>query len=245
VGDIRIEGGRNNIDHEGGKRVLVVSANYQGKDVAGAVGAAKSLIEKQKLPVGVSLSFEGDYKSQKESSQRLALVFLVGIACIFALLYHAFRSIPLTLLVMTNIPTVLIGGMIGIWLTGGSINIAHLVGFISLAGIVSRNGILLIGRSMTLVKKEGQPFVPDTIVRATLDRVVPVLMTSLVTALALIPLMLFGSEPGKEMLHPLAIVIFGGLISSTLISLFLTPALFYRYGKTAATHMSARDASGF
>ena len=245
VGDIRIEGGRNNIDHEGGKRVLVVSANYQGKDVAGAVGAAKNLIEKQKLPVGVSLSFEGDYKSQKESSQRLALVFLVGIACIFALLYHAFRSIPLTLLVMTNIPTVLIGGMIGIWLTGGSINIAHLVGFISLAGIVSRNGILLIGRSMTLVKKEGQPFVPDTIVRATLDRVVPVLMTSLVTALALIPLMLYGSEPGKEMLHPLAIVIFGGLISSTLISLFLTPALFYRYGKKAATHISARDASGF
>jgi Cu/Ag efflux pump CusA len=109
-----------------------------------------------------------------------------------------------------------------------------LVGFISLAGIVSRNGIMLIGRCLSLVQKEGLPFTPETVMQATLDRVVPVLMTSLVTALALIPLLLSGSEPGKEILHPLAVVIFGGLISSTVISLFLTPALFYRFGKSAA-----------
>ncbi|MBI5138879.1 MAG: efflux RND transporter permease subunit [Candidatus Vogelbacteria bacterium] len=245
VGDVRIEGGRNSLDHEGGKRVLIVSANYQGKDVVGAVGAAKSAVEKEKLPVGVTLSFEGNYKSQKESSARLALVSVLGIVMIFGVLYHAFRSVPIVLLVMTNIPTVLIGGMIGIWITGGSINLAHMVGFISLAGIVSRNGIMLIGRGLTLVQKEGMMFTPETIVQATLDRVVPVLMTSLVTALALIPLMIGGGEPGKEMLYPLSVVIFGGLISSTVISLFLTPALFYRFGKKAVLKLSSEESSGF
>lgn len=244
VGDVRLEGGRNSQDHEGGKRVLVVSANYQGKDVVGAVGAAKAAIESQKLPVGVTLSFEGDYKSQKESSRRLALIFVVGVVMIFGILYHAFRSVAIALLVMTSIPTVLIGGMLGIWMTGGSVNLAHLVGFISLAGIVSRNGIMLVGRCIALVRKEHAPFTPETIVRATLDRVVPVLMTSLVTALALVPLLISGSEPGKEMLHPLAVVIFGGLISSTVISLFLTPALFYRFGRNAAAKAAA-DSSGF
>jgi HME family heavy-metal exporter len=132
---------------------------------------------------------------------------------------------------MANIPTVLIGGMIGVWLTGGSVNLAHMVGFISLAGIVSRNGIMLIGRCLALVQKEDQPFIPETIVKATLDRVVPVLMTSLVTALALIPLLVSGSEPGKEMLHPLAVVIFGGLISSTVISLFFDTSFILSFWK--------------
>ncbi|MFZ2152343.1 MAG: efflux RND transporter permease subunit [Minisyncoccia bacterium] len=245
IGDIRVEGGLNSVDHEGGKRVLVVSANYQGSDVVGAVGAAKNALESQKLPVGVTLSFEGDYRSQQESSRQLAWVFIIGIIMIFGVLYHAFKSTPIVLLIMTNIPTVLIGGMIGVWLTGGSINLAHLVGFISLAGIVSRNGIMLIGRSLSLVQKDRLPFVPETIVKATLDRVVPVLMTSLVTSLALIPLLIGGSEPGKEMLHPLAVVIFGGLIFSTIISLFLTPALFYRFGKKAALQTKEETSSGF
>ena len=244
IGDILVQGGRNSLDHEGGKRVLTVSANYQGTDVVGAVGNAKTALESQKLPTGVTLSFEGNYQSQKENSQRLALVFMIGIVMIFGVLYYAFKSIPIVLLIMTNIPTVLIGGMIGIWLTGGSVSLAHLVGFISLAGIVSRNGIMLIGRCLTLVQKERMPFVPETIVRATLDRVVPVLMTSLVAALALVPLIISGGDPGKEMLNPLAIVVFGGLISSTIISLFLTPALFYRFGKKSALKLTD-TASGF
>ncbi len=244
IGDVRIEEGRNRFDHEGGKRVLIVSANYQGTDVVGAVANAKTAVESQKLPIGITLSFEGNYKSQKESSQRLAILFLAGIIMIFGILYHAFKSVPIAFLVMTNIPTVFIGGMAGVWLTGGSINLAHLVGFIALAGIVSRNGIMLIGRSITIVRQEGLPFTPETIVRATLDRVVPVLMTALTTGLALIPLMLAGEDPGKEMLNPLAVVIFGGLISSTVISLFLTPALFYRFGRKAAMQSEA-DVSGF
>ncbi len=245
IGDAKFEGGLTGIDHEGGKRTLAVTANYQGTDVVGAVEAAKQSLESRKLPIGTTLSFEGNYKSQKESSRRLGLLFVLGLVMIFGVLYHAFRSAPIVLLIMMNIPTVLIGSMIGIFLTDGSVNLAHLVGFISLAGIVSRNGIMLIGRSLSLVQKEGLPFTPDTIVKATLDRVVPVLMTSLVTTLALVPLLISGSDPGKEMLHPLAVVMFGGLISSTVISLFLTPALFYRFGKTAALRKSKQESSGF
>ena len=242
--DLRVEGGLNNQGHEGGKRVLVVSANYQGKDIVGEVEDSKIALEQTKLPIGVTLSFEGTYKSEKETTQRLALVFLVGIILVLGLLYHAFRSIPITLLIMANIPTVLIGGMVAVWISGGVINMAHLVGFISLAGIVSRNGIMLIGRCLSLVREEKKEFSPETIVKATLDRTIPVLMTSLVTSLALLPLLFVGDAPGKEMLHPLAVVIFGGLISSTAISLFLTPALFYRFGKTATLQVRT-EVSGF
>ncbi len=242
--DIRLDAGRNKFSHEGGKRTLVVSANYQGRDIVGAVDNVKNIMSGQQLPTGQSISYEGTYKSQKENSRRLAIMFVLGLILIFAILYRAFKSVPLVLQIMLNIPTVFIGGVIGVWLTGGILNLAHLVGFISLAGIVSRNGIMLIGRCLTLVREEGSDVSEATVVRATLDRVVPVLMTSLVTSLALIPLILAGGEPGKELLNPLAVVIFGGLISSTAISLFLTPAIFYRFGiKSALT--SKADASGF
>jgi CzcA family heavy metal efflux pump len=241
--DIRIEPGRNRFSHEGGKRVLVVSSNYQGSNIVGAVDKVKSTIESSKLPTGVTLSFEGNYKSQKENSQRLGILFILGLISIFGILFKAFRSIPIVLQIMMNIPTVLIGGIVGIWMTGGVINLAHLVGFISLAGIVSRNGIMLIGRCIQLARNEAHEFTPEVVVSATLDRVVPVLMTSLVTALALIPLLLAGGEPGKELLHPLAVVIFGGLVSSTIISLFLTPALFFRFGRKAA--LQTQGEAGF
>jgi len=232
--DIKMEGGRNRLSHEGGKRVLVVSANYQGRDIVGSVSNAKKSIEAQKLPTGVTLSFEGTYKSQKENSLLLTILFGIGLIFIFGILYHAFKMVPVVLQIMVNIPTAFIGGIIAVWLTGGVISLAHLIGFISLAGIVSRNGIMLISHCLNLVRKEKMPFTPETILKATLDRVVPVLMTALTALLALIPFLLTGEEPGKEMLHPLAVVIFGGLTFSTVISLFLTPALFYRFGKKTA-----------
>jgi HME family heavy-metal exporter len=219
----------------------VVSANYQGNDIVGAVEAAKRRVDAEKLPDGVTLSIEGTYKSQKENSRLLAVLFLVGLLLMVVVLYHAFKSLPIVTQVMLNIPTAFIGGMLGVWLTGGTISLAHLIGFVSLAGIVSRNGIMLISHSLNLVRRDRLPFAPETVLRATLDRLVPVLMTALTTLLALIPLLLAGDAPGKEMLHPLAVVIFGGLISSTLISLFLTPALFYRFGKRAASQPAESD----
>lgn len=231
--DIQIQGGRNRLTHEGGKRVIIVSANYQGKDIVGAVEEVKQDFESIELPEGITLSFEGTYKSQKENSLLLLMLFGVGLCFIFGILYHAFRSSAIVILIMLNIPTALIGGIIGVWITGGVISLAHLIGFISLAGIVSRNGIMLISHTINLVKKEGLPFTPETMLRSTLDRVVPVLMTSLTALLALIPFLMSSEAPGKEMLYPLAVVIFSGLTVSTIISLFLTPSLFYRFGKKA------------
>lgn len=238
--DIRLEGGRNKFSHEGGKRTLTVTANYQGSDIVGAVEQVKTVMDSRQLPLGLSLSYEGTYQSSKENTTRLTIMFGIDLLLIFAILYHAFKSFRLTLLIMLNIPTVAIGGVAAVYLTGGVINIAHTVGFIALAGIVSRNGIILVSRCIQMTKEEGKPFTPETIRDATLDRVVPVLMTALVAALALIPLMLAGKEPGKELLNPLANVIFGGLMSSTIISLFLTPALFYLFVKPVFTNQPSR-----
>ncbi len=229
VGEMTLSGGINRVSHEAGRRVLVVSANYQGRDIVGAVENARSALMAQKLPEGTSLSFEGTYKSQKESSRRIAISFVFAMVLIFAILRYGFSSNILALIVMASIPTAFIGGMIGVWLTGGTINLAHLIGFVSLAGIVSRTGIMLIGRSIALARRDGKVTV-ENVVEATLDRVTPVLMTATVTALALLPFILFGDKPGKEFLNPLAVVMFGGLISSTIISLFFVPALFYRFG---------------
>ncbi len=242
--DIQIQGGLNRLSHEGGKRVIIVSANYQGKDIVGAVEEVKQDFESIELPQGITLSFEGTYKSQKENSLLLLMLFGVGLCFIFGILYHAFRSSAIVILIMLNIPTALIGGIIGVWVTGGVISLAHLIGFISLAGIVSRNGIMLISHTINLVKKEGLPFTPETMLRSTLDRVVPVLMTSLTALLALIPFLLSSEAPGKEMLYPLAVVIFSGLTVSTIISLFLTPSLFYRFGKkTMLAHTTSIESS--
>lgn len=225
--EIRLDAGRNKFSHEGGKRVLVVSANYQGGDIVGAVDAVKRTIELTKLPTGQFISYEGTYKSQKENSFRLGILFAIGLLLILWVLYQTFKSIPIAFQIMLNIPSAILGGMIAVWLTGGEINLAHLVGFISLAGIVSRNGIILISHTLDLVEKNGNSVTKEVVLRATLDRVVPVLMTSLVTALALIPLLIGANEPGKELLHPLAVVIFGGLITSTIVSLIFTPSMFF------------------
>ncbi len=231
VGAVRVEEGRNRLSHEGGKRVLIVSANFNGKDIVGAVDTVKKTIESKQLPTGVTVSFEGTYKSQKENSRRLAYMFMLGMIMISLILYHAFRSFPLVLQILLNIPTALIGGIIAVRLTGGEISLAHLIGFISLAGIVSRNGIMLISHCLKLARESSGSVTEETVIKGTLDRVAPVLMTAFTAALALIPFLIGADEPGKEILHPLAVVIFGGLISSTLISLFMTPSMFYRFSK--------------
>ncbi len=236
--ELRLDAGRNKFSHEGGKRVLVVSANYQGGNIVGAVEAVKRTLDAEKLPEGQSISYEGTYKSQKENSQRLGILFGVGLLLILWVLYLTFRSIPIALQIMLNIPSAMFGGMVAVWIIGGEINLAHLVGFISLAGIVSRNGIILISHTLDLVGAgNGSGVTKEIILRATLDRTVPVLMTSMVTALALVPFLIGANEPGKELLHPLAVVIFGGLISSTIVSLIFTPSMFYHFRRHDAPRL--------
>lgn len=231
IGAIKIEAGKNRLSHEGGKRVLIVSAGFNGKDIIGAVDHVKQRIGSAPLPLGVSLSYEGTYQSQKDNSRRLMYMFVIGLVLIYLLLFHALRSMPLVLQIMINIPTALLGGIIAIRLTSGTISLAHLIGFISLTGIVSRNGIMLVSHCLKLVKETNQPVSKELVIKGTLDRISPVLMTALTAALALIPFLLGADKSGKEILHPLAVVIFGGLISSTIISIFMTPSMFYHFRK--------------
>ena len=158
---------------------------------------------------------------------------LLAFAGIFVVLYSYFRTWRIVLQVMLSIPMALIGSVVAVWLTGGTFSVATLVGFITLTGIASRNGIMMISHYIHLVKYEGETFSRQLIERGTLERLVPVTMTALVAALALIPLTLDAQAPGKEILYPVATVILGGLISSTLLDMLVRPALFWKFGKRA------------
>lgn len=229
AGTIVVSEGRNKVSHEGGKRTVLVSSNYDGTDIVGAVDAVKARLATLPQPENIVVSYEGTYQSQKENSLRLALLFIAVIALVALILYKAFPSWILVGLIMVNIPTALFGGLIAVWMTGGSINLAHLVGFISLAGIVSRNGIILLSRALELSSGQGRFLSNEIIKEATRERIVPIMMTSIVTAIALVPFLLNATAPGKEFLNPLAVVITGGLITSTITSLLFLPVLLARF----------------
>lgn len=230
VGAMEFNEGRNRVSHESGKRVVVVSANYEGTDIVGAVNAVKKSLENVEMPENTTVSYEGTYKSQKENSMRLAILFGIAIALIAIVLYRSFPSLILVGQIMANIPAALFGGIVAVWLTGGSVNLAHIVGFISLAGIVSRNGIILLARALEITRTGERYLTDEIIIEAARERIVPILMTSVVTAIALVPLLMNGSAPGKEFLHPIAVVTMGGLVTSTVTSLLFTPILL---GRTA------------
>ncbi len=231
VSNIEFNEGRTSISHEGGQRVVVVSANYEGGDIVGAVDAVKAILEKGEQPENITVSYEGTYQSQKENSRKLLFLFIIVIVLIALILYSAFSSWILTALILLNIPVAFFGGLLFVYIEGGTISLAHLVGFISLAGIASRNGIMLISRMKELDEEKVPGIDIKTVIIATKERVVPVLMTSIVTGLALIPFILGADSPGKEFLAPLAVVITGGLITSTITSLFFMPVLLERFGK--------------
>lgn len=225
LSSIEFSEGRTSISHEGGKRVVVVSANYEGGDIVGAVDKAKAILSESTQPENITTSYEGTYQSQKENSSKLLSLFIIVLVLIAAILYYAFSSWILTALVLLNIPVAFFGGLVFVYLEGGTISLAHLVGFISLAGIASRNGIMLISRVKELDSEGSDLTKTEVIIHATKERVVPVLMTSIVTGLALIPFILGASAPGKEFLSPLAVVITGGLITSTITSLLFIPII--------------------
>ena len=156
-------------------------------------------------------------------------------------LFSRYQSAVLASLIMANVPLALVGSVVGLWLSGQPLSIAALIGFITLAGISTRNGILKISHYLNLMRFEGETFTPAMIVRGSLERLTPVLMTALVAAFALSPLLFEAEQPGTEILHPVAVVIFSGLISSTLLDTFITPALFWLFGREAAERLARQD----
>lgn len=226
--------GPNMVNREDMQRRIVVSANSQGRDLGSIVNQIQTKIaEKVKLPPGYFLKLGGQFESQQQASRRILLLGILSLLGVFFVLYMHFRSAVLSLQVMLNVPLALIGSIVAIYLTERTLSVATLIAFITLCGIATRNGILLISHYLHLMREENVEFSREMIIRGSLERLVPVLMTASTAGLALIPLLMSQGEPGKEILYPVAVVIVGGLISSTLLDLIVTPTLFLKFGKSA------------
>ncbi|MFN0164188.1 MAG: efflux RND transporter permease subunit [Burkholderiales bacterium] len=236
--------GPNQIGRENGRRRIVVYANTDGRNMGDVIDAIRGVIGAQALPAGYFISLEGQFQAQTQAMRLIAGLSMVSLAMIFLVLYSRYGSAVLAAIIMANIPLALIGAVAAMWIAGVQLSVASLVGFITLAGIATRNGILKISHYINLCRFEGETFGQAMIVRGSLERLTPVLMTSLVAAFALTPLLLASDAPGKEILHPVAVVIFGGLVSSTILDTVLTPLLFWRFGaKPLGRLLEAAEAS--
>ena len=223
--------GPNQISRDDGRRRIVLSANAQGRALSDVVIDLRAAIAETKLPEGYFITLGGQFAAQEESSRLIGLLSLGSVALVFLILYSRYRSAVLAAIIMANIPLALVGAVIGLWISGQPLSIAALVGFITLAGIAIRNGILKVSHYINLCAFEGEDFDTKMLVRGSLERLTPVLMTALVAALALSPLLFEAEMPGTEILHPVAVVIFSGLLTSTLLDSFLTPAMVALFGR--------------
>ena len=249
--------GPNQVQRENGQRRIVVRANADGRrDMAAIVGDVRRAIAEAQLPSGFSTQLSGQFTAQEEAAFVIGMLSLVSVTLIFMVLYQRYQSAVLAGIVLTTIPLALIGSVIALMLAEQPLSVASMIGFITLAGIAARNGILKISHYINLALFEGETFGRALIMRGTLERLTPVLMTALCAGLALVPLLFGAGEPGREILHPVAVTIFGGLISSTLLDTLLTPVLFLKFGakplqriittrQTAPAHSEARVAEVF
>ena len=235
VADVYESKGPNQINRENAQRRIVVSANSSGRDLDSLVQEIQTRIQKDvQIPDGYFLQFGGQFESQKSASRLILLLGLLSLIGIFVVLYAHFKSSFIAVQIMLNIPMALIGSLVAIYFSDRVFSIATMVAFVTLCGIASRNGIMMISHYLHLMKYEGEKFTKEMVIRGSLERLVPVLMTALTAVLGLLPLVLAEGDPGKEILHPVAVVIVGGLISSTLLDMFVTPTVFYRFGKKSA-----------
>lgn len=237
VAEILPLSGPNTISRENVQRKIVVSANVAGRDLKGVVNDIQTTINSQiSLPEGYHVEYGGQFESEAAASRTLFLTSLISILLIFLILYHEFRSLPLSGIIMLNLPLAIIGGVISIWFTSGVISIPSIIGFISLFGIATRNGILLVSHYNTL--RRGGLTLTESIIQGSLDRLNPILMTALTSALALIPLAVGGDLPGNEIQSPMAQVILGGLLSSTLLNGFVVPIVYYLLNRNSKNRNS-------
>jgi CzcA family heavy metal efflux pump len=231
VADVRIVPTPNDIHHEGLFRSIDVSANVQDRDLGSVIGDLERDLEHVQMPEGFHFELLGEYAERQAATSRLYLFAIVAAVGVFLLLQASFASWRLATLSFATLPIALIGGVIAASLGGGIISLGSLVGFFTVLGIVARNGIMLISHYQHLERFEGMTFGPELVIRGARERVVPILMTVLTTGLVLVPLILAGQIPGNEIEHPMAVVILGGLITATLLNLFVVPALYLRFGR--------------
>jgi Cu/Ag efflux pump CusA len=233
VADVREDQGPNTINRENVQRRIIIQSNVAGRDLGSVIDDIRSRIGRDvALPEGYFVQYGGQFEAQEEAARKITIMSAAAIAGIFLLLYLALRSSRLALLVMANLPLALIGGVVMVFLSGGTLSIASLVGFITLFGIATRNGIMLITHYQHLLEEEGVSL-RQAIIQGSLERLSPILMTALVTGVGLVPLALGAGQPGKEIQQPMAVVILGGIVTSTFLNMIVLPALYLRYGGAA------------
>jgi HME family heavy-metal exporter len=233
-------GGPNTINRENIRRRITIRANTTGeRDLGSVVNDIRRIVdERVSLPEGYFVHYGGQFEAQQEATQRIALLSIVSFAGVFLVLYTLFPSVRIVLQIMTALPIAFVGGSAALWLTGQSLSVAALVGFISLSGIAARNGILLVSHYIHLMHSEGEAFSKEMVLRGSLERLAPVLMTALTAGIGLVPLVLGGHQPGKEILYPVATVILGGLVTSTACEYIAHPGLFWFFSGDDARQLA-------
>ena len=231
--------GPNQISRDDGRRRMVIAANTQGRALSEVVSDMRVAIAETKVPEGYFITIGGQFQAQEEASRLIGLLSIGSAILVFLILFSRYRSAVLASIIMANIPLALVGAVIGLWISGQPLSVAALVGFITLAGIAVRNGILKVSHYVNLCAFEGEKFNDAMLLRGSKERLTPVLMTALVAALALAPLLFEADMPGTEILHPVAVVIFSGLITSTLLDSFLTPAMVKVFGRRAVEALAS------
>ena len=244
VADVREAKGPNVIFRENSQRRFTVAIKPTARDVGALVARLQSEVSARvALPEGYWVTYEGEFQAQQDATRRIVIFSAAVFVVIVFLLYGYFQSWLLALQVMLSIPLSLVGGLVYTWLKVDNISIATLVGFIAVGGVAARNGIMMLSHYLHLMQHEGEGFTRQMVERGTLERMVPVLMTALAAGIALIPLVLAGDQPGKEILHPVAVVIVGGLLSSTLLEFLVRPLVFFHFGRQAAAQALEREAA--
>ena len=232
MADVSLKPTPNAIERESNTRKIDVGANVSGRALGAVVGDVEDALEQVQFPLGYSYDLIGELAERQAADQRLQRFSLIAGVGVLLLLVMAFRSWRLGLMAFLALPMALVGGLLGAYLfSGGIISLGSLVGFFTVLGIVARNGIMLITHCQHLEREEGEAFGPALVLRAAKERLAPILMTALATGLALVPLVASGEIPGAEIEYPMAIVILGGLVTATLLNLFIVPALYLRLGR--------------
>lgn len=233
-------GGPNTINREKVQRRVTIRARAGGRDLDGVANDVRRVVaERVNLPRGYTVEYGGQFEAQRKATARIAWFGLVSFVGVFLTLYTLYPSGRIVIQIMFSIPAAFVGGVAGLYLTGQTLTVAGLVGFISLSGIASRNGILLVSHYLHLMREEGEQFTEKMVIRGSLERLAPVLMTSLTAGLGLLPLVLGGRQPGREILYPVATVILGGLITSTLCEYLVHPGLFLRFSGADAMRLAS------
>jgi Cu/Ag efflux pump CusA len=224
----------NVIKRENASRYIDVDANVSGRDLGSVTRDVKQRLAESKLPLGYHATLMGEAAERQSAQSRLLLYALVGAVAIFLLLQAAFGSWRLATLLFATLPMALVGGLLAAYAGVGVISLGALIGFYTVLGIAARNGIMMIAHFQHLERHEGEPFGPALVVRGAQERLAPILMTACATALAVLPLVIGGDKPGQEIEHPMAIVILGGTVTSTLLNLCVLPVLYLRFGRRSA-----------